>query len=1591
MTNHYGANRAWTSTSSRSRRNAGKRPGDASVAVRGPVHEPLEPRLLLSAYMVTTVDDAGAGSLRQAILDANASAGPDVIGFDIGSGIQQIQLLSGLPAITDPVSLDATTQGGYAGTPLIWLDGSMFSDPANGLTVAANDSTIRGLAITGFNQSGILIQGSGDVVQDNYVGVDPTGTAGMANSVDGIRVNADADASSASAVIQGNVISANWANGISFYGNFAASEVSNNLIGVDASGSLALGNFGNGIYVGPGLAGLTVRDNVISGNYGDGILLDGAANVVITGNVIGTDAAGTTSTDDNWNSFSNFGNGITIQGSATNNTIGGGISGDGNLISGNFGDGVRITDGAGNLILGNRIGTNLAGTEALGNYGSGVTMQASGNTLAGNVLSGNYGGGVRVEADANTIQGNFIGTQADGGSDLANSADGIWVDGSGNLIGGSQGGQGNVIAFNLGNGVTINSGTGNAIRGNSILENGSSDPDYPGIGIDLGYNGVTLNDSLSHSGPNLYQNFPTIIGATRSASTLTVEGTLTAAPSQAFTVDVFSNLAGDLSGYGQGQTYLGSAVVTTDAAGSGSFTCSFSGAPTGQEYITATATDSAGNTSEFSFALGAEQGVGGSVATTATTLSSSVNPSLFGQTVTLTAEVANLTDSSVPTGSVTFTDGSMLLGTGVLDALGQATFTTYNLMVGDHVIVATYIGDPAFAASASAPLIQTVNPLPSSLGGQVFVDVDNDGQAETGEPGIGGVEVSLVGTDDLGNDVGLTALTDQYGFYNFQDLRPGTYSIVETQPAGYLQGELSAGSLGGAAGDDQIGSIVVEQGQNGTGYSFGELLPGTISGKVFLDSNDNATFDNGETGIGGVMVTLTGTDDLGSIVDVVAQTNSGGLYAFSDLRPGTYAVVETQPGGYLDSAGSGNTLAGIGIFNGDTVGNTNFAEIQAGSLAGNVYLDANNNGIQDSDEAGIPGVTVALTGTNDLGQAISASVQTGLAGDYLFDALRPGSYRISETQPADYQDGLDIAGSLGGVAGNDTIDAIGLASGDAGTGYNFGEQSPHPAPGMVGGHTLRDTTGNGLSSDDTPLDGLTVKLYLDRNNNGKMDDGSPVATTISSADGGAYSFSDLQPGRYFVQEVVPCGFVETAPALSTFYSVLVADGVNAVNLDFDNFLKPDKCRVTGVSYLINSTTTVSDLRGHTNQGDLVQVVFTITGDDPIQLSLVSYTAPDSSFVAGHASQQEIFDLDTGFFAPGTYTMAVTDPDSYYQVDFIVGPAIDQLGPAGSNIFYSAQGRLISADNDGVDRTIATGSVISGTIYSDVNFSGTMDDGEAGLGNVSVTLTGTNEQGKAVRIVMLTDLDGQYKFSNLLPGTYTVTETQPVDFTDGEATIGSAGGTVVANPATGTSAISGIVIGQNVEAAGNNFGELAVNLGPAIQNGQAATILFWKSSLGQTLIKSFNGSSNSKTLGNWLASNFPHLYGSKAGSHNLAGKTNSQVASMFTTLYKKGGMRLDAQVMGLALSAYATSSNLAGTVALKYGFLVDDAGAGVATYNVGDSGAAFDVATNTTMRIMDILKETDGDAVNGVLYNNSAALCTLANLVYVDINTIGGVS
>jgi photosystem II stability/assembly factor-like uncharacterized protein len=618
------------------------------------------------SFVVTNANNHGTGSLRDAIINANANLGPDTIVFNIpGLGVKTISLLNLLPEITERVTIDGTTQPGYAGSPLIEIDGLAVASGngnANGLVIKAGSTTVRGLAIGNFrNGFGIFLNScDNNLIQANYLGVAPDGTTArpnargilLTNSSNNViggttaatrnvisgNLNGGVDITGSGNIIQGNFIGTNAAGtaallqpgGVSISnatsinnliggtvagaGNLIsgnsfgiqtsanATTIQGNLIGTDVTGTnkipnvSAVGVFGLNTLVG----GLTPgARNVISGNSGDGVFIRGVGNKV-QGNYIGTDITGTLALGNNGNGVV-AGDGALVGGTAPEaRNI---ISGNGNF--GNVALGYN-NSGAAATVQGNYIGTDVTGTRGLGGSAPGVNIISAGNVVGGtaagarNVISGNSVG-IQIEnfgnSGANVIQGNLIGLNAQGTGPLANKQQGIAISAaSNNTIGGTQIQAGNIIAFNGGPGITNLVGTGNVIRGNSIFSNN-------GLGIDLGANGVTANDSNdSDSGPNNLQNFPVINGILSSANSTTIQGSLSSLPLTTFQVDFYSNAAVDPSGNGEGAQFFGSTSVNTDGNGNATINVTFpSGLATGR-VITSTATDPNGNTSEFSAA-----------------------------------------------------------------------------------------------------------------------------------------------------------------------------------------------------------------------------------------------------------------------------------------------------------------------------------------------------------------------------------------------------------------------------------------------------------------------------------------------------------------------------------------------------------------------------------------------------------------------------------------------------------------------------------------------------------------------------------------------------------------------------------------------------------------------------------------------------------------------------------------------------------------------------------------------------------------------------------------------------------------------------
>jgi hypothetical protein len=585
-------------------------------------------------YLVTTTNDSGAGSLRQALLNANAHAGLDTIRFAIGAGVQTIRPITRLPSITDPVTIDGTTQPGFAGAPIIELRGDLAG--ASGLWIGVpgaartvgSGTTVRGLVINRWSGNGIEVFSDGNTIEGNYIGTDVTGTLDLGNAFAGVRFSGSSNntlggtTAAARNVIAGNdrwnVLVANGASG---------NVVAGNYIGANAAGTARVAG-GNGVVITDGGSGNVVggsepgAGNLISGNGGTGVVIaGGATNTRVQGNRIGTTADGTAP-------LGNGGYGVVIGNATTTanviGTDGDGVNdaAEGNVIAANTGiGGVQIGNGAhDNVVAGNFIGTNAAGAPGLGNAVMGVWLVSGANRnrvgtngdgvsdgVEGNLIRGNGNYGIEigdVGTTLNVIAGNVVGPNASHGVFARRGAAGNRVGTDGNGVGDAA--EGNVIAGNGGAGVLVaDAGTGNAIRGNAIYNNG-------GLGIDLIGNGVTANDPLdADTGPNNLQNFPRFTA--RTGAVTRVAGTFAGAANVTITLDFYANAALDPSGHGEGQRYLGSATVTTDATGRADFDVTLAAATAAGEFVTATATDAAGNTSEFSPAQAAPVGVQGVV------------------------------------------------------------------------------------------------------------------------------------------------------------------------------------------------------------------------------------------------------------------------------------------------------------------------------------------------------------------------------------------------------------------------------------------------------------------------------------------------------------------------------------------------------------------------------------------------------------------------------------------------------------------------------------------------------------------------------------------------------------------------------------------------------------------------------------------------------------------------------------------------------------------------------------------------------------------------------------------------------------------
>ncbi len=697
--------------------------------------------------------------------------------------------------------------------------------------------------------------------------------------------------------------------------------------------------------------------------------------------------------------------------------------------------------------------------------------------------------------------------------------------------------------------------------------------------------------------------------------------------------------------------------------------------------------------------------------------------------------------------------------------VGKSYEVTFKVTIKDFEDLqpgTTHIINTGYVSAVDSQIdINAETPIYGRIGDYIWNDVDKDGIQDPSETGIQGVTVNLYDGD--GNLIA-TKVTDANGKYLFVGLLPGNYVVEVVKPSTYdftIQNADSQGLNGSLNSDANVstgrtGTITLAGGEPNKNIDAGLIPNGSIGDKVWDDTNNNGIQDPGENGIPGVTVKLYDCND-----NLIAQTttNSNGIYKFSNLAPGSYYVQFELPAGYaftspdqgtddnLDSDANitdGKTICTT-LALGQTITNLDAGLVPSGSIGDKVWNDANNNGIQDPGEAGIEGVVIRLYDCN--GNFIKETT-TDSNGNYTFANLPAGSYSVQFVKPTGYNFALPDQGADDNLDSDaNTTDGKTIC-----TTLALGQTITNLDAGLVPNGSIGDKVWNDLDKDgiqdpgETGIPGVVVNLY-DCND-------TLIATTTTDANGN-YTFSNLAPGSYYVQFVKPAG-----------YDFVLPDQGGDDNLDSDANVTDGKTICTTLA--LGQTITNLDA-GLVPNGSIGDKVWNDTNNNGIQdpgengipgVTVNLYDCNDNPIAA------------TITDANGNYAFANLPAGSYY-VQFVK--------PAGYNFALLNQGSNDDLDSDAnvstgktdcttlalgqtitnLDAGLVPNGSIGDRVWNDLDKDGIQDPGEGGLSGIVIKLYNCDN---TFVTQTTTDANGNYSFSNLVPGSYYVVFMLPNGFT-----------------------------------------------------------------------------------------------------------------------------------------------------------------------------------------------------------------------------------
>lgn len=726
------------------------------------------------------------------------------------------------------------------------------------------------------------------------------------------------------------------------------------------------------------------------------------------------------------------------------------------------------------------------------------------------------------------------------------------------------------------------------------------------------------------------------------------------------------------------------------------------------------------------------------------------------------------------------------------------------ILVADPDGVATPSYSSLTLAAGAADLAQDFGYRGAGkIGDTVWFDANSNQQKDASESGIANVTLTLTADYNLDGKVDYTATTttDANGNYLFNNLPSGRYIVTVQNGSGTAVNSWTPTYDYDGTGTAHTATVGLPARASILDVDFGYtnvgVSPASIGDFVWLDSNANGVQDSGEIGLPGVQVSLYNSAlPGGTQIGSTQTTANSGAYYFGNLTPGTYYVRFLLPSGYgfatkanssatasgtdsdADNTGTGNSLlaqtAAVVLTSSQNVTTVDAGAYKTASVGDYVWLDANRDGIQGTDESGISGVTVTLRKADGtLAAATQANPQTTTAsGGYLFSGLTPGSYYVVfSTLPTSYGFtfkgvGSDSSKDSDVNTGSGQTDTFALVSGQARTDVDAGAYSA----GSIGNYVWLDdgTTANSQDASDHPLAGAKVQLF-DATSNLQIG-----ATQTTGADG-LYSFTGLAAGTYYVVFTLPNGYqfvTQGVGTASTNSDANITTGRTAnitltngqTNVDIDAGAKLYSANTNSVGDFVWTDSNANGVQD-AGEGGIPGVTVQLWKVGNGSATATATTGSDGSYLFSNVADDAGTNYYVKFVLPSGYTFS---PKANSNVTTSTTDSDADTTTGQTATFALTNGTHLTSVDAGMYQTCSVGDIVwldangNGVQnFTDLNGNGRWDSGEpgeAGLSGVSVALF--KSDGTPVGSAQTTTSAGTYSFTGLLPGSFYVQLTLP---------------------------------------------------------------------------------------------------------------------------------------------------------------------------------------------------------------------------------------